>query len=193
MSLRHLVTEDRRPLLEVFETLLRDPGVARGMVARGDAERLGERHIDDALRAAPAVPGSAASLCDLGSGGGVPGVVLAIALPAVHVTLTERRRNRISFLEMVVEELLLDNATVAGGDARDLPAASFEVCTARAFADAATTWEVAEPLLAPGGRLLYWAGATFRSVEVTVPGATLSVAGSSEVAGSGPVVIMTRQ
>jgi 16S rRNA (guanine527-N7)-methyltransferase len=163
------------------------------MVARGDADRLAERHVDDALRGVPSVQASARSLCDLGSGGGLPGVVLAIALPRVHVTLAERRRNRSTFLELVVRELQLENVSVYAGDARQLPAAAFDVCTARAFADASATWAVAEPLLTIGGRLLYWAGSSFDVAAAVVPGARLRASEASEVAGSGPVVIMTRQ
>src|SRR3712207_388482 len=193
MSLRSELDEARRLLLDAFETLLRDVGVPRGMVARGDVERIAERHIDDSLRGVRAVPASAASLCDLGSGGGLPGVVLAIALPAIDVTLSERRGNRISFLELVVAELGLANAEVVAGDAEDLPKASFDVCTARAFAHAAQTWSLAERLLVPRGRLLYWAGRTFDPSATAVPGAVIQVSGDAEVAGSGPVVIMTRQ
>ena len=184
---------DQRRRLDAFTDLLRDPGARRGMIGRGDVERIRERHINDSLRGADAVPGTTRELCDLGSGGGLPGVVLAVVLPAVHVTLAERRRNRIEFLRAVVEELELVNASIWAADARALPSGRYDVVTARAFGPAGVTWSVAEPLLSPGGRLLYWAGASFDVDGVPVPGAHMEVSEASEVAGSGPLVIMTRQ
>jgi 16S rRNA (guanine527-N7)-methyltransferase len=183
----------QRGALDAFERLLRDRGVARGLVARGDAGRIRERHVDDSLRGALAVPAGARRLCDVGSGGGLPGVPLAIAFPVLEVTLAERRRNRIDFLELAIAELALDNVDVWAGDVRRLPSGRFDVCTARAFGDAGTTWSVVEPLLSPGGRLLYWAGSSFDVSGTAVPGAHLEVSAAAAVAGSGPLVIMTRQ
>jgi 16S rRNA (guanine527-N7)-methyltransferase len=183
----------QRSALDTFGRLLRDPGVARGLIGRRDAERIRERHIDDSLRGALAVPGGATQLCDVGSGGGLPGVPLAIARPSLEVTLAERRRNRIDFLEMVIAELGLDNVHVWAGDVHRLPAGRFDVCTARAFGDAPATWSVVEPLLSPRGRLLYWAGSSFDVSGTAVPGAHLEVSKAAAVAGSGPLVIMTRQ
>jgi 16S rRNA (guanine527-N7)-methyltransferase len=187
------LSPEQRRALDAFAQLLREPGVARGLIGRGDAERVRERHVDDALRGALAVPARARELCDVGSGGGLPGVPLAIARPALRVTLAERRRNRIDFLDLVIAELGLTNASVWRGDANQLPTGRFDVCTARAFGDAGTTWSVVEPLLSPGGRLLYWAGASFDVGSTAVPGAHLEVCAAAAVAGSGPLVIMTRQ
>jgi 16S rRNA (guanine527-N7)-methyltransferase len=183
----------QRSALDAFEHLLGDPGIERGLIGRGDAERIRKRHVDDSLRGALAVPAVATQLCDVGSGGGLPGVPLAIARPSLEVTLAERRRNRIDFLELVIAELGLDNVKVWAGDVHRLPVGRFDVCTARAFGDAAATWSAVEPLLSPGGRLLYWAGSSFDVTGTAVPGAHLEVSEASAVAGSGPLVIMTRQ
>jgi 16S rRNA (guanine527-N7)-methyltransferase len=187
------LSSSQRSALDAFASLLRDPGVQRGLIARGDADRIRERHVDDSLRGALAVPAGARQLCDVGSGGGLPGVPLAIARPSLEVTLAERRRNRIDFLELVIAELGLDNVHVWAGDVHRLPAGRSDVCTARAFGDASATWSVVEPLLSPGGRLLYWAGSSFDVAGASVPRAHLEVSKAAAVAGSGPLVIMTRQ
>ena len=118
---------------------------------------------------------------------------MAIARPASEVTLAERRRNRIDFLKLVIAELGLRNVEVWADDVHRLPVGRFDVCTARAFGDAATTWTVVEPLLSPTGRLIYWAGSSFDVGDTAVQGAHLEVSEAAAVAGSGPLVIMTRQ
>jgi 16S rRNA (guanine527-N7)-methyltransferase len=191
------LSEHQRELLRRYEALLRDPGAARGMVGRADVPKLWERHITDSLRGAATIPSAARRVADLGSGGGLPGVVLAVALPEIGFVLAERRRNRISFLELVCGELDLTNADVHPGDARDLPEGSFDVTMARAFADPERTWSVAEPLLTEAGRLVYWAGS---SLDLSLgtsswrpPRPRIEVFAEPGVAGSGPLVIMSRQ
>lgn len=177
--------------LLTFAALLREQAIPYGMIARGDAERLWERHLLDCLRAVPAVPGPAVSVCDLGAGAGLPGLVLAICLPDVAVTLTDTRRKRAAFLTLAIDRLGLENASVHAGRAESLTG-GFDVCTARAFSDVAGSWAVAEPLLADGGVLLYWAGERFEASEV--PGtARTTYFTTSALARSGPVVIMARQ
>lgn len=180
-------------LLTVYAALLRDPGVPRGLIAKSDADRIEERHIGDSLRGAAAIPGEATSLCDLGSGGGLPGIPLAIARPDLAVTLSERRANRVSFLHLVIEALDLPNVEVRPGDAASLPHGSFDVCTARAFSDLPGAWAAAELLLSAGGRLLYWAGMSFDPHVGSPPGGRIELFPEPAVAGSGPLVIMTRQ
>lgn len=180
-------------LLTAYAALLRDPGVSRGLVAKGDAERIEERHVRDSLRGAAAIPREAGTLCDLGSGGGLPGIPLAIALPDIAVTLSERRANRVSFLHLVIQALDLPNVEVRAGDVASLPHGSFDVCTARAFSDLPWAWAAAEPLLSDGGRLLYWAGVSFDPLVGSLPRGRIELFPEPAVAGSGPLVIMTRQ
>jgi 16S rRNA (guanine527-N7)-methyltransferase len=154
-----------------FESLLVERAVPTGMVSSSDVPRLRERHILDSLRAAvPEVVGDAVTageaqpLIDLGSGAGLPGVVLAVALPQSSMMLVEKRPKRAAFLELVVRELPLPNASVFAGSVEALtsgteagrPAA---VCFARAFKPMDQSWEIASRLLRPGGRLVYFAGA----------------------------------
>ena len=179
-------------LLERYEEFLVDRAAPMGMVAPSDVPRLRERHILDSLRAVPLLPPTTASMCDLGSGAGLPGIPLAIALPDVQITLVEVRHNRAAFLETVIGALGLDRVTV---HARRLETfrSSVDVCLARAFAPAPKAWAAADRLLGAGGMLVYWAGATFDPNADPLPGVDVALFPTSALARSGPLAIMTRQ
>lgn len=178
--------------LDAYEQLLRERAIPMGMIAPDDASRLRERHILDGLRGAPLLPEGAVSAVDLGSGAGIPGVPIAIALPGLAVTLAEARRNRAALLELVVDELDLALVRVHAGRAEDLDA-DFDVVLARAFADPRQTWRAARRLLRPGGCLVYWAGGTFDPVRDAPPDAIVRVFPASALANAGVVAIMTEQ
>lgn len=99
-----------------------------------------DRYLDEGLRYARLVErlvGPAACVVDVGSGAGLPGVVVAIALPGATVHLVERRRRRAAFLQLVVGQLGLANARVFEGDVRALTGVSADVVTAQAVASLA--------------------------------------------------------
>jgi 16S rRNA (guanine527-N7)-methyltransferase len=178
--------------LLTYEALLGEKAAALGMIAKSDLPRLRSRHVLDCLRGSLAVLDTDRAAADLGSGAGLPGIVVAVARPGLTVTLAETRQQRIAFLELVVSSLGLANVRVYGGRAEGI-SEKVDLCFARAFKDAATSWGVAEPLLAPGGRLVYFAGAAFdphRDLPAEVAWSTLP---TSSLASSGPLVIMTRQ
>jgi len=181
----------RLELFTSYEDLLRNRAIPAGMIAADDVGRLAERHIGDALRAAGPAAG-ARRVVDLGSGAGLPGIPLAIAMPSSSFVLVERRRSRAAFLESVVDRLQLGNVRVHVGRAEDV-AETFDTALARAFARPDRTWETAEPLLAEGGRLLYWAGEGFDPARDAPPGVRTELFRSVTLANAGPVVIMTRQ
>jgi 16S rRNA (guanine527-N7)-methyltransferase len=179
--------------LLAFEELLLEKAAALGMIAKGDLGRLRERHLLDCLRAGLAVGEDDRNAADLGSGAGLPGIVVAIVRPALTVTLAETRQQRIAFLELVVSRLGLANVRVHGDRAERLPAGEADLCFARAFKDVTTSWGIALPLLAPGGRLVYFAGEGFRPDRDLPPEVSWSTLPTSSLARSGPLVIMTRQ
>ena len=109
-----------------------------------------------------------------------------------EVTLSEVRRGRVAFLEAVVDQLKLANVRVRLGRAEAL-SRRFDVCVARAFSSPAGTWQGAEPLLEPGGRLIYWAGARFEPSDLASLGVSWRVSTRSDLAHPGPLVIMGRQ
>jgi 16S rRNA (guanine527-N7)-methyltransferase len=144
----------------------------------------------DGLRAAPEVPDTA-SVLDLGSGAGIPGIPLSIAL-SNPVTLSESRRGRVAFLEAVIDRLHLTNVEVVLGKAEQI-GRRYDVCVARAFSSAGGTWKVAEPLLEPGAELIYWAGSGFDPAELAPLRVSWRLSTRSDLADSGPLVIMGRQ
>jgi 16S rRNA (guanine527-N7)-methyltransferase len=174
-----------------FEELLVDRAIPLGAVSSSDAPRIRERHILDSLRAAPVVE-SADLAADLGSGAGLPGVVVAIALPRLRMLLVERRPRRAALLELVVEELGVSNATVFAGRVAEMPG-PVDIALARAFAPLDEAWAQARGILRPGGRLVYFAGGE-TTVPVTPEGsAILEVLRTPVLESAGALVIMTRQ
>jgi 16S rRNA G527 N7-methylase RsmG len=186
--------EERIRRLIAFERLLLERAIPLGAVARSDAGRIRERHILDCLRAAPSVR-RAGFVYDLGSGAGLPGIVVAIALPHVRVVLVDRRANRAALAELAVQKLGLPNADVFAGPVEEL-AEPADACLARAFAPLERSWASAERLLRPGGRLVYFGGLDVVGAgSPTVPhGAVLeAVVRTPVLESAGPLVIMARQ
>lgn len=177
-------------LLDRYEELLRGRAAAAGMVAPDDLPRLRARHLVDSLRAAAAVEPGDEDAYDLGSGAGLPGVVVAIARPALRVVLVERRRSRAAFLELVVDELGLTNAIVVAGGSEGLHEPA-DLVFARALAPPREAWALAEPLLRADGRLVYFAGEGFQPAT-ELPGGVRAVL-LRPLAPAGPLVIMARQ
>jgi 16S rRNA (guanine527-N7)-methyltransferase len=188
-ALRVDLSADDAARLAAYEDLLRRHAVPLGLVSAGDAHRLRERHVLDCLRAVPLLSRKARTLADLGSGAGLPGVVLAIARPDLSVSLVEPRRRAVAFLELVADALELGGVSILPRRAEAVEA-RFDVVTARALAPAARSWALAERLLASGGRVLYWAGARFDPAGVD---AAVRLVPASALARAGPLAIMGRQ
>lgn len=187
-----VVTQEVAERLLAFEELLRERALPAGLIARGDAARLRERHILDSLRAVAAVEPTDRTAADLGSGAGLPGVVVAAARPELRVALVERRRGRAAFLELAVERLSLGNVEVVAADIQQVDL-RVDLCFARALAPLSETWRLAAPLLAPGGRLVYFAGKGFAG-PFEAPGAHLvRRIEHPMLEGAGPLAIMSRQ
>jgi 16S rRNA (guanine527-N7)-methyltransferase len=173
-----------------YEELLLARGAPMGLIAPGDVPNVRERHLFDCLRAAPLLPAEGAAY-DLGSGGGLPGIVLAIARPRLAVTLVEVRRNRAAFLQEVVADLGLPLVRIHARRAETLRE-RVDRCFARAFKPADVAWSLAEPLLTPEGRLIYWAGASF-DPEPLRARVDVRLFRTPALARSGPLAIMARQ
>lgn len=189
------LSSPQRDQMAAFEELLLDRALRLGLIARGDLDRLHDRHIEDCLRAATQVLPGDRRAYDLGSGAGLPGVVLAIAVPTCRFVLIESRRKRAGFLELAIERLRIPNAEVFHGRAEDLWSLSSpaDLVTARAFAPLDRTWRVAHPLLRPGGRLLFFAGSEDTAATLpTDPQPPATVVIDRTLANQGPLVIMAR-
>ncbi|MEX1045871.1 MAG: 16S rRNA (guanine(527)-N(7))-methyltransferase RsmG [Actinomycetota bacterium] len=178
-------------LLLRFEELLVARGPSLGLISSGDVERVRERHIMDSLRCALVI-GEAREGYDLGSGGGLPGIVLSIARPDVSVALVESRSRKAAFLELAKDELGLDRVDVIHARAESLTVPR-AFCLARAFSSLEDSWEVARPLLVPEGTLVYFAGRGWERPASPPPGALdLGVRETSVLESGGPLVIMRR-
>lgn len=151
---------ERLPLAEAYAALLAGPGVVRGLIGPREAPRLWERHLLNCAGLGALVP-EGASVADLGSGAGLPGLVLAIARPDTQVTLVEPLLRRTTFLVEVVGELGLDNVEVVRGRAEELHGRrEYDVVTARALAPLERLLGWAMPLVAPAGELLAMKGSS---------------------------------
>ena len=161
MDARKIVFGDRLPLAERYAELLTTDAVVRGLIGPREAPRIWDRHLLNCAVIEALIP-VGASVVDVGSGAGLPGMVLAVARPDLTVTLVEPLARRTAFLTEAVETLGLERTTVVRARAEEcvgkLPAA--DVVTARAVAplDRLAGWCL--PLAAVGGRLLALKGAS---------------------------------
>jgi 16S rRNA (guanine527-N7)-methyltransferase len=157
---------------ERYAELLAGPGVERGLIGPNEVPRLWERHLLNSAAVASLVPGPC-SLVDLGSGAGLPGIVLALLLPDSDVTLLEPALRRTIFLEECVAELGLGNARVWRARAEQVAGALVvDVVTARAVAPLDRLAALALGLLKPGGIVLAVKGAKAEA-EVQAAGEAL--------------------
>jgi 16S rRNA (guanine527-N7)-methyltransferase len=176
------------PLAERYAQLLAGPGIERGLVGPREAERLWDRHLLNCAQVAGLIP-RPSTLVDIGSGAGLPGLVLAMMLPDVRITLIEPMARRVAFLEECVTELGLGNVTLVRARAEDLAGEhAADVVTARAVAPLDRLAGLAVPLVRPGGMVLALKGDR-ASAEADAAAPVLRRLGVSEVtvlrAGSG--------
>jgi 16S rRNA (guanine527-N7)-methyltransferase len=149
---------DRLELAERFAELLATDGVLRGLIGPREAPRLWDRHLLNCAVLGEAVP-QRSTVCDIGSGAGLPGLVLAIARPDLDIELVEPLLRRTTFLSEAVEELALGNVTVTRGRAETLHGERrFGVVTSRAVAPLGRLLEWSMPLVAPDGALVAMKG-----------------------------------
>lgn len=152
---------DRLPDAVRYAELLAEVGVRRGLIGPREVPRLWERHLLNCAVLSEIVP-EGVSVCDVGSGAGLPGIPLALVRPDLSITLLEPLLRRTTFLHEVVELLGLDHVQVARGRAEEMlgTLAPVQVVTARAVAplDRLAGWGV--PLLRPYGEMLALKGDT---------------------------------
>ncbi len=175
---------------ERYAQLLAGVGVEWGVIGPNEVPRIWERHLLNSAVVAELVP-RGCSLLDLGSGAGLPGIVLAMVLPDSDVVLLEPTLRRATFLEECVAELGLGNARVVRARAEQMVGElAVDVVTARAVAPLDRLAALAVGLLKPGGIVLAVKGAK-ASAEVRDAKEALGRLGLRDaevlVAGSGKV------
>lgn len=157
-SARRVFPPARFPLAERFAELLATQGVLRGLIGPRETPRLWDRHLLNCAVVGEAIP-QGASVCDIGSGAGLPGLVLAIARPDLEVTLLEPLLRRTTFLEEAVSDLELTGVEVRRGRAEDLHGQrTFDVVTSRAVAPLEKLLRWSMPLVAGPGALVAMKG-----------------------------------
>ena len=129
-----------------------------GLTAISDLAEARRVLLDDALRGLELLRALAGSIVDVGSGGGTPGIPLAVSLPEREVTLLESERRKTEFLERWTVEL--PNLRVVWGRAEEQPLETFGVAVAKALAQPATAAEWCLPLVREGGSVVLWVGPT---------------------------------
>jgi len=146
--------------LAAYLALLAKWNRTHNLTAIRDPERMVTHHVLDALVVLPHLPARAGMrLLDVGSGGGVPGLPLAIARPEWQVVVLDSNHKKGAFLQQAIIELGLANAQAVISRVEDyVPAAPFDVVISRAFADLATFVETSARHLASGGELVAMKG-----------------------------------
>lgn len=193
------------PIAAHFAEILSTIGVARGLIGPREVERMWPRHLLNCAVVTDLLPQSA-RVVDVGSGAGLPGIVLAIRRPDLAVVLVEPLKRRVAFLGEAVATLgLADRVSIVHGRAEDQVVrselGSSEWVTARAVAplDRLVGWCL--PLLRPGGSLLAMKGAS-AAQEVALHRSALIDAGGQDpeivrcgqglIAGLTTVVVVRR-
>jgi 16S rRNA (guanine527-N7)-methyltransferase len=188
------------PAAEKYAGMLAGRAVEIGVIGPAEAERLWDRHLLNCAAVATLVP-PRSSLADIGSGAGLPGIVLALLLPGVHVSLVEPMARRVSFLEECVAELGLGNVDVVRGRAEELAGRLIvDVVTARAVAPLEKLAGLCVGLLRPGGKALAIKGASAETelararpvlARLGVSDARVLEVGSADAAAAATVVVFT--
>jgi 16S rRNA (guanine527-N7)-methyltransferase len=152
------------PLAEQFAELLSTEATVRGLIGPREVPRLWERHLLNCAVITDLMPENS-TVCDIGSGAGLPGIVLAIRRPDLSVTLLEPLLRRTTFLELAVSRMGLNNVTVHRGRAEEMHsdtewAGGFDVVTSRAVApmERLAGWSL--PLVRSGGLFLAMKGSS---------------------------------
>jgi 16S rRNA (guanine527-N7)-methyltransferase len=154
---------DRIGLAVRYAAWLAGAGAERGLIGPHETDRLWDRHLLNCVAAGALIP-PGSHVIDVGSGAGLPGIVLAIARPDLRIMLVEPMLRRTAFLEAVVDDLGLAAVEVRRARAEELTGltrlpARADVVTARAVAPIDRLGAISGPLLRRGGQLLAIKGA----------------------------------
>jgi 16S rRNA (guanine527-N7)-methyltransferase len=177
------------PTAVAYAGILATRGVEQGLLGPREVPRLWDRHLLNCAVVAELIEPRPGTLLDLGSGAGLPGLVLAMVLPGTAVTLLEPMERRCRFLAECVTELGLANVTVLRGRAEDVTIRT-DVVTARAVAPLPRLAELAMGVVRPGGMILAIKGRT-AAEELKAAGPVLRRVGARDArvvrAGQGKV------
>lgn len=157
LNLHSVVTAEMQAQCLAYLTLLQKWNKVYNLTAVRDPQEMLVLHFLDSLSVLPYI--EAGNLLDVGSGGGLPGLVIAITRPDVQVTTIDTVQKKAIFMRQVKAELGLSNAQVVHGRVEAfMPAAPFKQVISRAFSDIALFKQLTAHLMAPHGRWLAMKG-----------------------------------
>ena len=159
---------ERQEEIRAFAQFLTTAGIERGLIGPREGERIWERHIFNCLPVTQLLPQNS-SLFDIGSGAGLPGIVIALARPDLKVTLIEPLERRVEFLKEATEGLGIE---VIRGRAQDVKK-SADYVTARAVAPLEKLKKISWHMVKTGGALLAMKGESAAAEMVGVKNAVL--------------------
>jgi len=159
---------ERQDEIQAFAHFLATAGIERGLIGPREGERIWDRHIFNCLPVTQLLP-EGTTLFDIGSGAGLPGIVIALARPDIQVTLIEPLERRVEFLKEATEGL---NIEVIRGRAQDVKKTAHFV-TARAVAPLEKLKKMSWHMVKTGGALLAMKGESAAAEMVGVKNAVL--------------------
>lgn len=159
---------EKEGAIRAYADFLKGPGIERGLIGPREGDRIWERHILNSLFVTQLLP-QGASLFDIGSGAGLPGMVIALSRPDLTVTLIEPLERRVEFLK---EATAGTNIHVVRGRAQDVKK-SADYVTARAVAALDKLKKMSWHMLKMNGSLLAMKGESAAKEMEAVPGSIL--------------------
>ena len=166
-ELIELYFPNRKEEIERYAEFLIGPGIERGLIGPREGERIWERHIFNCLPVTTLIPENSL-LFDIGSGAGLPGIVIALARPDLKITLIEPLSRRVEFLEEAITLLKIEDIAVIRGKSESVKKSANYV-TARAVAPLEKLKKITSHMIKPGGALLAMKGESAAEEAKTVP------------------------
>lgn len=137
--------------IQAYADLLAGPGIERGLIGPKEGDRIWQRHIANCIPITTLIP-NGVRVADIGSGAGLPGIVIALARPDLKVTLIEPLSRRVDFLNEVIKELGLSIEVIRARS--EVVKKQFEIVTARAVAPLERLISISWHMIPRGGSLL---------------------------------------
>jgi 16S rRNA (guanine527-N7)-methyltransferase len=180
------LSDDQDRSLSRFIDLLLDANKRMNLTRITDRALAEIQHVGDALTLLPLLPAGPIQIADIGSGGGVPGIPLAIVRPDAHLTLVESTQKKAKYISDAVKQLKLTNVTICSCRAEELARTnqreSFDIVSARAVGSLVWLAEWCLPLCKKSGKVLAMKGA---KIQEELPAAIKAI---RLLGGADPIV-----
>ncbi|MCR4695566.1 MAG: 16S rRNA (guanine(527)-N(7))-methyltransferase RsmG [Pseudobutyrivibrio sp.] len=170
------IDDDKINKLDIFYDMLIEKNKVMNLTAITDFDEVLVKHFVDSLSICQVMPDSINTICDLGTGAGFPGIVLAIFYPEISFTLIDSLNKRINFLSEVVQAIGLNNIELIHARAEEIGRnkdyrESFDLVVSRAVANISTLSEYCTPLVKVNGYFISYKSVNVKE-EITAAGKT---------------------